>query len=103
LARDAPTVSRLEVLLDSRLGSGVKLSPNAEAGRPFTILLSCSTDYLMKRQAAYIAKGNKRSAKLDKCIAHFGAVEQMLANARQQSDGRLKLKFLKSSPLELQL
>ena len=98
-----PDLRVLEVLLDSRLGPPDKLSPNPEAGQPFTIWLNCSTDYLEKQQAAYIAKKGEASDKLTKCIAQFTAIEQQLATAKQQSHGRLKLKYLKASPLELEV
>ena len=86
---------------NSRLGTPDKLSPNPEAGQPFTIWLNCSTNYLEKNQAAYIAKNGEPSAKLTKCIKQFKAIEEMLANAKQASNGRLRLKYLKASPLEL--
>jgi hypothetical protein len=98
-----PDLRVLEVLLDSRLGAADKLSPNPEASQPFTIWLNCSTDYLEKQQAAYIAKNGEPSAKLTKCIKQFEAIERQLADARQASNGRLKLKYLKASPLELEV
>ena len=98
-----PDLRVLEVLLDSRLGTPDKLSPNPEASQPFTIWLNCSTDYLEKQQAAYIAKKGQASAKLTKCIGQFAAIEQKLADAKQASNHRLKLKYLKASPLELEV
>jgi len=98
-----PDLRVLEVLLDSRLGAADKLSPNPEAGQPFTIWLNCSTDYLEKQQAAHIAKKGGPSAKLTKCIAQFTAIERQLAAAKQQHPGQMKLKFLKASPLELEV
>lgn len=99
-----PDLRVLEVLLDSRLGPADKLSPNPEAGQPFTIWLNCSTAYLEKQQAAFMAKNNnKPSDKLTKCLAQFAAIEQKLATAKQQSHGRLKLKYLKNKPLELEV
>ncbi|QIA20945.1 MBL fold metallo-hydrolase [Mesorhizobium sp. AA22] len=98
-----PDLRVLEVLLDSRLGVADKLSPNAEAGQPFTIWLNCSTHYLDKQQAAYIAKKGTRSTELDKNIAHMKAVEALLAEAKQHNPDRLKLKSLKASPLELKV
>jgi hypothetical protein len=96
-----PDLRVLEVLLESRLGSGDKLSPNPEAGDPFTIWLNCSTDYLQKQQSEFIAQKGKPSPKLTKCIEQFDAIEQKLAAAKQASHGRLKLKYLKASPLEV--
>jgi hypothetical protein len=98
-----PDLRVLEVLLDSRLGAADKLSPNPEAGQPFTIWLNCSTDFLEKQQAAYVVKEGRPSNKLAKCIAQFTAVEQKLADAKRASNGRLKLKYLKASPLELEI
>jgi hypothetical protein len=98
-----PDLRVLEVLLDSRLGTSDKLSPNPEASQPFTIWLNCSTNFLQKKQAAYIAEKGKPSVKLTKCIAQFTAIEQNLADAKQASNGRLKLKYLKASPLELEV
>ena len=99
-----PDLRVLEVLLDSRLNADpAKLSANPEAGQPFTIWLNCSTDYLEKQQAAHTAKKGAPSTKLAKCIAQFTAIEQQLAAAKQQSNGRLKLKYLKASPLELEV
>lgn len=96
-----PDLRVLQVLLNSRLGTPDKLSPNPEASQSFTIWLNCSTNYLEKNQAAYIAKNGEPSAKLTKCIKQFKAIEEMLANAKQASNGRLRLKYLKASPLEL--
>ncbi|TIO04769.1 MBL fold metallo-hydrolase [Mesorhizobium sp.] len=98
-----PDLRVLEVLLDSRLGTLDKLSPNPETSRPFTIWLNCSTDYLEKQQVAHIARKGAPSDKLAKCIAQFTAVEQKLADAKQASNGRLKLKYLKASPLKLEV
>ncbi|MBY5518526.1 MBL fold metallo-hydrolase [Rhizobium leguminosarum] len=98
-----PDLRVLEVLLDSRLGTPDNLSANPEASQPFTIWFNCSTDYLEKQHAAHIAKKGEPSAKLSKCIAQFTAIEQKLANAKQASNGRLKLKYLKASPLELEV
>ncbi|WP_457811132.1 MBL fold metallo-hydrolase [Sinorhizobium meliloti] len=96
-----PDLRVLEVLLDSRLGAAEHLSPNPQTGHPFTIWLNCSTDYLEKQQAAHIAKKGAPSDKLTKCIRQFTAIEKMLAEAKQANNGRLKLKYLKASPLVL--
>ncbi|RWO71477.1 MAG: hypothetical protein EOS17_10210 [Mesorhizobium sp.] len=98
-----PDLRVLEVLLDSRLGAADKLSSNPEAGQPFTIWLNCSTDYLNKQQAAYVAKKGGPSDKIAKCMEQFTAVEQQLANAKQASNGQLKLKYLKARPLLLEV
>ncbi|WP_322883380.1 hypothetical protein U8C37_25370 (plasmid) [Sinorhizobium medicae] len=96
-----PDMRVLEVLLDSRLGSAEHISPNPQAREPFTIWFNCSTAYLEKQQAAHTAKKGAPSDKLAKCIAQFTAIEQKLADAKQASNGRLKLKYLKVSPLVL--
>ncbi|WP_284210344.1 hypothetical protein, partial [Mesorhizobium tianshanense] len=64
---------------------------------------NCSTDYLERQQPAYIAKKGGPSDKFAKCIAQFTAIEQKLADAKQASNGRLKLRYLKASPLELEV
>ncbi|WP_026622977.1 hypothetical protein M728_005688 (plasmid) [Ensifer sp. WSM1721] len=98
-----PDLRVLEVLLDSRLGPAEHLSPNPGAAQPFTIWFNCSTDYLKKQQAVHIAKKGAPSDKLAKCIAQFTAVEQKLAKATQASNGRLRVKYLKASPLALEV
>ncbi|MBL8594722.1 MAG: hypothetical protein JNK01_18705, partial [Devosia sp.] len=79
-------------------------SPNPEATRPFTIWLNCSTTYLNKQQAAFMARNNgKPSPKIADRITQFTAIEAQLAAAKQQHPDKLKLKYLKASPLVLEV
>ena len=47
-----PDLRILEVLLNSRLGTGGDLSANAETGLSFTIWLNCSTTFMDREIAA---------------------------------------------------
>jgi hypothetical protein len=99
-----PDLRVLEVLLDSRLANDDRRSPNPEATRPFTIWLNCSTTYLNKQQAAFMARNNgKPSPKIADRITQFTAIEAQLAAAKQQHPDKLKLKYLKASPLVLEV
>lgn len=98
-----PDLRILEVLVNSRLGPAAERSPNPEAGQPFTIWLNCSSHYLNKGIVAREAGGKKVSKGLKDAFHHFVLVEKALADAKAASGGRLKLRYLKSSPLELQI
>lgn len=98
-----PDLRILEVLLNSRLGPDDELSGNPEAGQPFTIWLNCSSHFLKKQIAAREASGKPVSEELQKALEHFLLVEKALADAKAASGGRLKLRYLKSKPLELQI
>ena len=97
-----PDLRILEVLLNSRLGPADEISPNPEAGHPFTVWLNCSSQYLKKRIQAQEEAG-KSTKELEKALAHFLKVEEMLALAKAASGGKLKTRFLKSRPLELEI
>jgi hypothetical protein len=97
-----PDLRIIEVLLKSRLGNQDELSPNAEAGQPFTVWLNCSSQYLKKQIEAKEEAGEATKG-LEKSLEHFLLVEEALADAKAGSGGRLKVKTLKTEPLELEI
>lgn len=97
-----PDLRILEVLLDSRLGTNSDLSGNAEAGRPFTIWLNCSTAFMDDEIAAKIAE-RKDPKELRKARNHLAKVEAMLDEASRTSNGRLTVKLLDGAPLVLEV
>lgn len=97
-----PDLRILEVLLESRLGSGGALSPNPQAGQPFTIWLNCSVAYLDRKLAALTAAG-KGTDKLGEARAHLVKVEKALADAKAASGGRLTVHLQDTVPLVLQV
>jgi len=98
-----PDLRILEVLLDSRLGTGSSaLSANAEAGWPFTIWLNCSTAFMDDEIAAKIAE-RKDPKELRKARAHLAKVEAMLDEASRASNGRLTVRLLDGAPLILEV
>lgn len=97
-----PDLRIIEVLLKSRLGEDGELSPNPDAGQPFTVWLNCSSQYLKKQIEANEAAG-KSTTKLEKSLEHFVLVEGALAEAKAESGGKLKVKTLKANPLVLEI
>jgi hypothetical protein len=75
----------LEVLLASRLGSPEERSPNAEAGRPFTLWFNSSPK---------VAGSASRRA-------HMKMVQTLVTTAAAAHPGRLETKFLEASSFEL--
>ena len=97
-----PDLRIIEVLLKSRLGEDDELSPNPEAGQPFTVWLNCSSQYLKKQIEAKDNAG-KSAKKLEKSLEHFLLVEKALAEAKAESGGKLKVETLKAKPLVLDI
>jgi len=97
-----PDLRIIEVLLKSRLGDQDEISPNPEADQSFTVWLNCSSQYLMKQIEAKERAG-KSTKQLEKSLEHFLLVEEALAEAKADSGGKLKVKTLKTNPLELNI
>ena len=97
-----PDLRVIEVLLKSRLGDRDEISSNPEADQPFTVWLNCSSQYL-KKQIKAKEQAGKATKDLEKSLEHFLLVEEALADAKAASRGKLKVKTLKTKPLELNI
>ena len=97
-----PDLRILEVLLESRLGSGQALSPNPEVGQPFTVWLNCSVAYL-DRQIAALEAANRKTDELRKARSHLAKVEEKLGEALAASGGRMTVNLHDTEPLILKV
>jgi beta-lactamase superfamily II metal-dependent hydrolase len=97
-----PDLRVLQVLAESRLGSGDEFSGNPEAGNPFHVWFNCSVPFL----EADISKRKKEKRDydhLEKALKHFRKIERDMEGYVSDSGGKLKLHYLKDKPLVLDL
>jgi hypothetical protein len=96
-----PDLRVLQVIFESRQGSGDQLSTNPQVKRPFEVWFNCSSEFLKKEIAE---RGETRSSeKYEKAAAHFAKVEQDMNRYVAQSGGALKVHYLVDDPLVLDL
>jgi ribonuclease BN (tRNA processing enzyme) len=97
-----PDLRIVEVLVKSRLGDHDEISRNPQANQSFTVWLNCSSQYLKKLIEAN-EEADKSTKELEKSLKHFLSVEKALADLAAGSGGKLKVKTLKTDPLELNI
>ncbi len=86
-AHENPDLRAIEEILASRLGPAPRLSPNEQAGEPFSLWFNSSP-------AATPVAANK---------AHMEAVERLVSARARESDGRFAFAFLEDGSFELRL
>jgi Metallo-beta-lactamase superfamily len=97
-----PDLRVLQVIAESRLGSGDQLSTNPQAKDPFEVWFNCSSEFLKKEIAQ--RKDQKRGfEKYVEAAEHFAKVELDMNRYVAQSGGALKARYLVDDPLVLDL
>jgi len=101
---DNPDPRVLDVLVQSRLGDADQQSQNPEAkNKTFHVWFNCSTTFL-KREIADKQQAGQPTSKLEEAADFFAEkVEKKMNRFAADSGGRLKLHYLKDSPLVLDL
>jgi hypothetical protein len=97
-----PDLRVLQVIAESRLGSGDQLSTNPQAKDPCEVWFNCSSEFLKKEIAQ--RKDQKRGfEKYVEAAEHFAKVELDMNRYVAQSGGALKARYLVDDPLVLDL
>jgi len=97
-----PDLRVLDVLVRSRLGSGDEKSGNPQVNRKFHVWFNCSTSFL-KRDIARRKQQHRPFKEYETAAKHFAKIEGKMKDYQQQSNGKLKLHYLNTDPLVLNL
>ncbi|HEY5963245.1 MAG TPA: hypothetical protein VIU42_04435, partial [Xanthobacteraceae bacterium] len=97
-----PDLRVLDVLVRSRLGSGDEKSGNPQVNRKFHVWFNCSTSFL-KRDIARRKQQHRPFKEYETAAKHFAKIEGKMKDYEQQSNGKLKLHYLNTDPLVLNL
>jgi hypothetical protein len=97
-----PDLRVLQVIAESRLGSGDQLSSNPQAKDPFEVWFNCSSEFLKNEIERRIAH-KYGFEKYVEAKEHFAKVEQDMNRYVAQSGGALKVRYLVDEPLVLDL
>jgi hypothetical protein len=97
-----PDLRVLEVIFESRRGSGDQLSKNPQAKNPFEVWFNCSTEFLKTE----IERRKAEKHGFDKYVEaakHFAKVEQRMKEYAAAPGGALTVHYLVDKPLVLDL
>lgn len=97
-----PDLQVLQVLVESRIGSPQQRSTNPQTGQTFHVWFNCSVAFLEK-QIERRADASLSNVEYKKALKHFKNIERDMRKYETQSNGKLKLHYLKDTPLVLDL
>ena len=97
-----PDLRVVDVLVQSRLGSADEKSTNPQAKKPFHVWFNCSVKFL-KRDIAQRKQNGSPFKEYETAAKHFAKIEQKMKTYQTQSGGKLKLHYLETDPLVLDL
>jgi len=80
-----PDLRVLQAIADSRLGTGAQLSPNAEVAKPFKFWFNSHSSVTKKEEA----------------MAHMKAIEKLVGQLSNKSNGQMTFSFLKGPSFDI--
>jgi len=97
-----PDLRVLQVLAESRIGGPNDRSANPETGNAFHVWFNCSAKFL-KRDVARRKTEGEPFKEYEAAAEHFVEIERDMKKYQTQSGGRLKVHYLDTNPLVLDL